>query len=150
MCTKNLPGDKLVATLSREVTGADGAVLPAGSKVVLEVASVNRGGGSGAGASIDFRVRAVDDGARSYPASATVGEGPFERTAIEGRKGRRQEDIGGVIAGDPTVRCSAGHKERDRRRPVGGGHCRAKAGSAGGYDSCCRRSTVQLSCARPC
>src|SRR5690242_2499751 len=43
VCTSNVPGDKIVATLNESVTGSNGAVIPSGSTVVLEVASVTPG-----------------------------------------------------------------------------------------------------------
>ena len=46
VCTQsNRPGDKIVATVTSAVTGSNGAVIPAGSKVVLEIVSVNPGQG---------------------------------------------------------------------------------------------------------
>ena len=154
VCTRNLPGDKLVATLSQDVTGADGAVLRAGSKVVLEVASVEKGDASGAGARIDFRVRAVDDGARSYPASADgVATGPFEKTAIAGRKGSdATKVIGGAIAGAILGQAIG----KDTKGTVIGAAAGAAAGtvaakaSGGGYDSCLPAgSNVRLTLREP-
>jgi hypothetical protein len=43
VCTSNLPGDKIVATTNSAVVGENGAVIPAGTSVVLEVASVTPG-----------------------------------------------------------------------------------------------------------
>ena len=37
VCTSNQPGDKIVATLNESVTGSNGAVIPSGSTVVLDV-----------------------------------------------------------------------------------------------------------------
>ena len=43
----NRPGDKMVAHTSEAITGSDGIVWPAGSTVVIEVASVVESGGAG-------------------------------------------------------------------------------------------------------
>ena len=154
VCTKNLPGDKFVATLSRAVTGEDGAVLPAGSKVVLEIASVQRGDASGTGARIDFRVRAVDDGSQSHPATADgSATGPFEKTAIAGKKGSdAKKVIGGAIAGAILGQMSG----KDTKGTVIGTAVGAAAGtvaaksSGGGYDSCLPAgSTVSLTLREP-
>lgn len=147
VCTRNLPGDKLVATLSQSVTGDDGAMLPAGSKVVLEVASVEKGDGSGNGARIDFRVRAVDDGSRSYPAAADgSATGPFEKTAIAGKKGGdAKKVIGGAIAGAILGQMIG----KDTKGTVIGaaagaaaGTVAAKAGSGSRTDSCLPSGSV--------
>ena len=63
ICTDgNRPGDKIVATVDSPVSGTNGAVIPAGSKVVLEVASVTPGDQ----AQILFRVRSVYVNDSSY------------------------------------------------------------------------------------
>src|SRR5258708_18086552 len=63
--TTNRPGDRFVATVTSPVTGSNGAVVPAGSSVVLDVASV-----SPDNSSITFRVGSVEFNGMSYPASA--------------------------------------------------------------------------------
>jgi hypothetical protein len=97
VCTSNLPGDKLVATIDRDVPGRGGAVIPAGSKLVLEVASVDRG--EKGAPRITFRVRAVDVGGHSYPAVASGdATGPFERTRVAGGSDAKKV-LGGAAAG---------------------------------------------------
>src|SRR5262245_6507406 len=59
ICTaSNMVGDKLAATLDGPITGTHGAELPAGSTVVLEVASV-QSGDKAENAQITFRVRSI-------------------------------------------------------------------------------------------
>lgn len=101
VCTgTNLPGDKLVATVNEAVTGANGAVIPAGSAVVLEVASVNAGD-NGQNAQITFRVRSVVVNDKAYNVAAEVTPlTPLEKTKVAGNPNAdRNKVIGGAIVG---------------------------------------------------
>src|SRR5256714_9728640 len=63
VCTEtNRPGDKIVATVDSPVSGTNGALIPAGSKGGLEIASVT----PGAPAQISFRVAASSGKDSSY------------------------------------------------------------------------------------
>ena len=133
--------DKVVATLASDVTGTDGAVLRAGSKVVLEVASVNAGGDNGASPSITFRVRAIDTGDRSLPAVATGSvEGGFERVAVTTNK---KSDAKKVLAGAALGAILGQVVGKDTKGTVIGAAAGAAAGTVaaartGGprFDSC--------------
>lgn len=101
VCTStNLPGDKLVATVNESVTGSNGAVVPAGSSVVLEVASVIPGD-NGQNAQITFRVRSVVVNDKTYNVAAEVTPlAPLEKTKVAGDPNSgRNKVIGGAIAG---------------------------------------------------
>lgn len=101
VCTSNLPGDKLIATVNDAVTGSNGAVIPAGSTVVLEVASVTPGG-NGQDAQIAFRVRSIVVNGKDYPADATVTpNAALEKTKVENAdpNADKKKVIGGAIAG---------------------------------------------------
>ena len=101
VCTStNLPCDKLVATVNEAVTGSNGAVIPAGSSVVLEVASVTPGN-NGQSAQITFRVRSVVVNDKTYNVAAEVTPlTPLERTKVAGDPNAdRNKVIGGAIAG---------------------------------------------------
>jgi hypothetical protein len=102
VCTSsNLPGDKIVATVNSAVSGSNGAVIPAGSSVVLEVASANPGQ-NGDGAQITFRVRAIVIGDKTYDVVADVAP---EATLVKTKVGNadpnadRTKVVGGAIAG---------------------------------------------------
>src|SRR5262245_40773815 len=58
VCTTNLPGDKITAKLTSPVTGENGAYLPEGTTVVLEVASVTPGD-KPENAQIALRIRSI-------------------------------------------------------------------------------------------
>lgn len=102
VCTAtNMPGDKLVATVNNEVTGSNGAVIPAGSSVVLEVASVTPGQ-NGQPPQITFRVRSVMVNGTPYNVSADVASTqPMQTTAMQGTdpNAGKKKVIGGAIVG---------------------------------------------------
>jgi hypothetical protein len=80
VCTEtNRPGDKIVATIDSPISGSNGALIPAGSKVVLEIASVTPGDQ----AHIDFRVRALYVNDSLYNIAGTVSPStPLERVKV--------------------------------------------------------------------
>jgi hypothetical protein len=99
MCARNaLVGDKLTATVSSAIVGRNGAVIPAGATVVLEVASVDRADPIEA-SQIHFRVRAIDLDGVARPAEGEVATlGSMER--IQSSSGNeRTKVIGGAVAG---------------------------------------------------
>ena len=102
VCTStNLPGDKIVATVNEAITGSNGAVIPAGSTVVLEVASVNSGPTSD-GAQINFRVRSLVINDKYYTVAGDVTPaGQLEKTKVAGTdpNADKKKVIGGAIAG---------------------------------------------------
>jgi hypothetical protein len=99
VCTDtNRPGDKIVATVDSPVSGTNGAMVPAGSKVVLEVASVTPGDQ----AQILFRVRSVYVNDSSYNISGDVTPStPLERVKVQNPDANadKKKVIGGAIAG---------------------------------------------------
>jgi hypothetical protein len=99
VCTEsNRPGDKIVATIDAPVTGTNGAVIPAGSKVVLEIASVTPGDQ----AQIEFRVRSIFVNDSTYAVAGTVSPStPLERVKVANPDANadKKKVIGGAIAG---------------------------------------------------
>jgi hypothetical protein len=97
----NLPGDKVVATLNEAVTGTNGALIPAGSAVVLEVASVPPADNPD-NAQVAFRVRSVVVNDKTYNVDATVTPtGQLEKTKVSDPNAGTDKTkvIGGAIAG---------------------------------------------------
>lgn len=94
--TTNRPGDRFVATVTSPVVGSNGAVIPAGSSVVLEVAS-----GAPDNSSMPLRVVSVEFNGMSYPVSgAATTQSALERTRIEtDPNGDKKKVIGGAIVG---------------------------------------------------
>ena len=97
-CTSALVGDKFTATVSSTVTGTNGAVIPAGSTVVLEVTSVERADPVEA-SRIRFHVRAIDVNGESRPGEGDVTAlGQMESVRVSGGSDRTKV-VGGAIAG---------------------------------------------------
>lgn len=97
----NRPGDKIVATIDSPITGTNGALIPAGSKAVLEVASVTPGD-SPDNAQIAFRVRSIYANDVSYNVDGSVTSStPLERTEVPNSdpNADKKKVIGGAIAG---------------------------------------------------
>lgn len=93
-----LVGDKFTATVTEATIGSNGAEIPAGSTVVLEVASVDRSDPIEA-SRIAFRVRAIDVDGVARPADgdvATLGSLEPVQTASGNE---RTKVIGGAVAG---------------------------------------------------
>jgi hypothetical protein len=101
VCTRsNLPGDRITATLNESVRGANGAEIPAGSQVVLEVTSIDAAEPPANGR-VSVRATSVAIGDESYPASGTGAmTGPLERApGSRSASSDRKKVIGGAIAG---------------------------------------------------
>ena len=97
-CTSALVGDKFSATVSSTTVGSNGAVIPAGATVVLEVTSVEQADPAEA-SRIRFHVRAIDVNGESYPGEGevtTLSQMETERTV--GGSDRRKV-VGGAVAG---------------------------------------------------
>ena len=98
VCTSNRVGDKFVATLSEAVTGSNGATIPAGSRAVVEVASVTPAT-DGSDAQIVFRVRTIStDQGPLAPVGDAVPQDALERVRVEGGSDAKKV-AAGAIAG---------------------------------------------------
>ena len=93
------PGDKHVATITEAVVGPGGFTIPAGSRVVVEVAEV-MSGPTPDSTRLTFRVRTIAVGTMSYPAKGEIrpNEDP-KRAQVANSGGDKKKVIGGAIAG---------------------------------------------------
>jgi len=99
VCTSNVPGDKIVATLNEPVTGTNGAVIPSGSTVVLEVASTSQGD-NGNEPKITLRVKSVVVSDKTYSVSGDVTPlAPLDKTKMADGGTDKTKVVGGAIAG---------------------------------------------------
>jgi hypothetical protein len=97
-CTTALVGDKFTATVSSTIVGTNGAVIPAGATVVLEVTSVERADPVEA-SRIHFHVRAIDVNGQSYPGEGDVATlSQMETERVSGGSDRTKV-VGGAAAG---------------------------------------------------
>ena len=99
VCTANLlVGDKFTATVSSGTTGSNGASIPAGATVVLEVASVDRSDPIES-SRISFRVRAIDVNGEPQPVSGDVAVLASMDKVQSSSGSDRNKVIGGAVAG---------------------------------------------------
>lgn len=100
ICTTNLPGDKIVATLDAPVQGQNGASIPAGTTVVLEVASVTPGDNPES-AQISLRVRSImiNDEPVPVDADVTLASALERREVPRDKNADRRKVVTGAIAG---------------------------------------------------
>jgi hypothetical protein len=120
-----LAGDKFTATVTSATTGSNGAVIPAGSVAVLEIASVDRADPL-ENSRITFRVRSIDIDGESRPASGDVATlGALE--PVQGATNNaKTKVIGGAVAGAVLGRILGG----STKATVIGGAVGAAAGTA--------------------
>jgi hypothetical protein len=99
VCTNTaLAGDKFTATVTSATVGSNGAIIPAGSIVVLEVASVERADPV-ENSRIDFRVRAIDVNGSARAADGDVQTlASLEKAQTSGGN-EKTKVIGGAVAG---------------------------------------------------
>ena len=99
VCTRTaLPGDKFTATVSTATIGVNGAVIPAGATVVLEVSSVDRVDPVEQ-SQIHFRVRAIDVNGEAYPADGEIATLGSMETVRASSGNDKTKVIGGAVAG---------------------------------------------------
>jgi hypothetical protein len=99
VCTTSKPGDKFIATLSEPVYGSNGATIPAGSRAVLEVASVTPASDN-TDATITFRVRTLETGTGSVaPVGVATPVDSLQRVRAEGGTSDAKKVAAGAIAG---------------------------------------------------
>jgi hypothetical protein len=123
-----LAGDKYTATVTEPTVGRNGAVIPAGSTVVIEVASVDHADPIES-SRIQFRVRSLDVNGSSRPVDGTVATlGPLEKVQTASGNDKKKV-IGGAIAGAVLGRIFGG----STKSTVIGAAAGAAAGTAAAH-----------------
>jgi hypothetical protein len=137
VCTATaLAGDKFTATVTEPTVGSNGATMPAGSTVVIEVASIDRADPVEQ-SRIQFRVRSVDVNGEPRSVDGTVATlGPLEKVQVASGNDRTKV-IGGAVAGAVLGRIFGG----STKSTVIGAAAGAAAGTAAahathGSDAC--------------
>ena len=125
VCTQNLlVGDKFSATVSSGIRGTNGAAIPAGATVVLEIASVEKLDPIES-SRIEFRLRAIDVNGEAVPASGDVATlGTLEKVQTSSGSDKTKI-IGGAVAGAVLGRIFG----RSTKATVLGGAAGAAAGA---------------------
>ena len=99
VCTNTaLAGDKFTATVTSATMGSNGAMIPAGATVVLEVASVDRADPV-EDSRIEFRVRAIDVDGSARQADGDVTTLASLEKAQTSAGNEKTKVIGGAVAG---------------------------------------------------
>jgi hypothetical protein len=119
-----LAGDKLTATVTSATVGSNGAVIPAGSTVVLEVASVDRRDPIES-SRITFRVRAIDLDGVARPVDGDVATLGSLEPVHSASGNERTKVIGGAVVGAILGRIRGG----SAKAPVMGGAAGAAPGT---------------------
>jgi hypothetical protein len=96
VCTNTYTvGQTFSATVDNAVSGTNGAAIPSGATVTLEVTNLKRSENSNDKIIMEFAVKSVSFGGRSYPVSGTVANADVERV----RNQPKNKDIQKVATG---------------------------------------------------
>lgn len=80
VCTNtNQVGQTVTGTVAQAVSGSNGAVIPAGAKVALEITRLKRSENVNDKIEMDFRVKSVTFGGHTYPVTASVSSAAVDR-----------------------------------------------------------------------
>ena len=100
ICTNtHKPGDKFTATVSEAVMGSDGAMIPAGSRAVVQVTSVDQSENVNDPARIGLVVQQIVIDGKAYPVDATITSANVEQVRTASKGSDAKKVIGGAVAG---------------------------------------------------
>jgi hypothetical protein len=100
VCTNtHRPGDRFTATVTNAVQGSNGAIIPAGSKAVVQVTSVERSENVNDPARLGLIVQSVQVNGKTYPIDASITSVSTETQRESTKKDDAKKVIGGAIAG---------------------------------------------------
>jgi len=100
VCTNtNRVGDRFIATTTESVTGADGAVIPAGAAVTIELTTLKRSENANDQIQMGFRVVNISFDGRTYPLEADVQTAAITRVRSTTGGDDAKKVLGGAVAG---------------------------------------------------
>jgi hypothetical protein len=100
VCTNTYtPGQTFTATVANDVSGSNGASIPAGSTVTLEVTNVKRSENANDKIVMEFAVKSVNVGSRTYAVSGTVSDAQVDRVRSSTRGDDTKKVVGGAVLG---------------------------------------------------
>lgn len=100
VCTNtNKVGDRFVATLSESVSGADGAVIPSGAAVTIELTQLKRSENANDQIQMGFRVINIAFNGHTYPLDADVQTAEITRVRNSSTGNDAKKVLGGAVAG---------------------------------------------------
>ena len=100
VCTNTFQvGQTFNATVANAVSGSNGASIPAGATVSLEVTQLKRSENARDNIVMEFAVRSISFGGHSYPVSASVSDAQIDKVRNEPTSKDAQKVAGGAIIG---------------------------------------------------
>jgi hypothetical protein len=119
-------GDVVTATTTETINGTNGASIPAGSVVTLEVERLKRIDNAGDNLVVDFRVVSVRAGGRTYAINGSVTEKDITKIRDQPKDKDVQKVVGGAVVGAIAGKILGG----STKATVGGAAAGAAAGVA--------------------
>lgn len=100
VCTNTYTaGQTFTATVANAVSGSNGATIPAGATVSLEVTNLKRSENATDKIVMEFAVRSVSFGGHTYQVNATVADAQIDKVRNEPKSKDVQKVVGGAIVG---------------------------------------------------
>ncbi len=100
VCTNTYTvGQTFTASLANAVTGSNGATIPAGADVTLEVTNLKRSENVNDKIVMEFAVKSVAFGGKTYPLSGTVANAEVQRVRNEPKGKDAQKVATGAVVG---------------------------------------------------
>jgi hypothetical protein len=125
VCTNTYTvGQTFSATVANSVSGSNGATIPSGATVTLEVTQLKRSENANDKIIMEFAVKSVSFGGRTYPVSGTVANADVERV----RNQPKNKDVQKVATGAAIGAIAGQILGKNTKSTIIG----AAAGAAGG------------------
>ncbi|HEV7994300.1 MAG TPA: hypothetical protein VGP25_20920 [Gemmatimonadaceae bacterium] len=100
VCTNTFTvGQTFTASVAQAVAGSNGATIPAGADVTLEVTQLKRSENANDKIIMEFAVRSVSFGGKTYPVTGTVADASVERVRNQPKSKDTQKVVGGAVIG---------------------------------------------------
>ena len=100
VCTNTYTvGQTFTASLANAVSGSNGATIPAGADVTLEVTTLKRSENVNDKIVMEFAVKSVSFGGKTYPVSGTVASADVERVRNQPKSKDAQKVATGAVVG---------------------------------------------------
>jgi hypothetical protein len=132
-------GDRFTASVTSPVSGSNGAVIPSGATVSLEVTELKRSENANDRIVMEFRVVSVSFGGKTYPVDASVASADVERVRNQPKNKDVQKVVGGAVAGAIVGQILGKNTKSTVIGAAAGGAAGAAAAAAtANYEGCVR------------
>jgi hypothetical protein len=126
VCTNTYTvGQTFSATVANSVEGSNGASIPSGATVTLEVTQLKRSENANDKIIMEFAVRSVSFGGKTYPVSGTVADANVERV----RNQPKNKDVQKVATGAAIGALAGQNLGKNTKSTIIGGAVGAAAGA---------------------